>query len=232
MTSAAEPTTKARVPLNRERVLRAAIELADGEGIDALTMRRLGERLGVEAMSLYNHVANKDDLLTGIVDTIMTEINERVAEVDPPASPDDWKRAMRERILTARRVLLDHPWAPGLIEAHAEMTPMLIAYFDGLLGILRVGGMSWDLAHHGMHALGSRALGFTQELFVPDDDTSDEMTALMIEQMAGTFPHIAGMLREIAHEPGEDSLGWCDDQSEFVFGLDLLLDGLDRMRES
>ena len=233
MTTAAE-TSEIRIPLNRERVLAAAISLADREGLEALTMRRLGQELGVEAMSLYNHVSNKEDLLGGVVDTIVDEINTQAREVPQPETADAWKRSMRDRIATAREVMIRHPWATGVIETRTEMSPTLIAYFDELLGTFVAGGFSFDLAHHAMHALGSRALGFTQELFVPDedDDTSDGMTAAAIEQMAAAYPNIAGMLREISHDPNEDSLGWCDDQTEFFFGLDLILDGLDRLRES
>jgi AcrR family transcriptional regulator len=231
--TASTKTTETRIPLSRRRVLEAAIDLADREGIEALTMRRLGQELGVEAMSLYNHVANKEDLLDGVVETLIIEIDRRVIEIDPPANTDDWKRAMRERILTARSVLLRHPWAPGVIESRTEMHPPLIGYFDGLLGVFVAGGFTFDVAHHAMHALGSRALGFTQELFVPDDDgASAEMTTEMIIQMASVYPNIAGMLEVISHDPTEDSLGWCDDETEFTFGLDLILDGLDRLRTS
>ena len=224
-------STKAtRTPLSRDRVLTAAIALADDAGIEAVTMRRLGQELGVEAMSLYNHVANKDDLMNGMVEHLIVEINTRAAEISPVATQDDWKRAMRDRIMAARSVMLQHPWAPGVLESRTEMMPAIIAYFDDLLGIMRSGGFSWDLGHHAMHALGSRALGFTQELFAPADD-DDEPSAHEIEQMVAMFPNIGGMLQNVAHDPAEDSLGWCDDQTEFIFGLDLLLDGLDRLRD-
>lgn len=230
MSTTTEPRTTGRTPLNRDRVLRAAIALADDAGIEAVTMRRLGQELGVEAMSLYNHVANKDDLMTGMLEALMVEIDEATADVVPPANPDDWKRAMRQRIMGARSVMLRHPWAPGVFESRTEMLPPVVAHFDDLLGIMRTGGFSWDLGHHAMHALGSRALGFTQELFVPADD-DDEPSPVEVEQLKAAFPNIGGMLEAVAHDPDEDSLGWCDDQTEFIFGLDLLLDGLDRLRE-
>lgn len=223
-------TKTTRTPLSRDRVLTAGIALADDAGIEAVTMRRLGQELGVEAMSLYNHVANKDDLMNGMIEHLIVEINARASAIPPVATQDDWKRAMRDRILAARSVMLEHPWAPGVLESRTEMMPAIIAYFDDLLGIMRSGGFSWDLGHHAMHALGSRALGFTQELFVPADD-DDEPSALEIEQMVAMFPNIGGMLQNVAHDPDEDSLGWCDDQTEFIFGLDLLLDGLDRLRD-
>lgn len=231
MTASTQPTTETRIPLNRERVLTAAVHLADREGIEALTMRHLGQELGVEAMSLYNHIANKEDLLDGVVEMLVAEINERVASVPPVVDADDWKRAMRERILIARSVLVSHSWAPSVIESRTGMTPTLIGYYDALLGLLLEGGFSYDLGHHAMHALGSRALGFTQELFAPDEGRSPTMTGESLRQMATTFPNIAGMMQVIAHDPAEDSLGWCDDQTEFIFGLDLLLNGLDALRK-
>lgn len=218
-----------RRPLNRDRVLDAAVEFADREGIDALSMRRLGQDLGVEAMSLYNHVANKEDLLNGIVDKLMIEVQARCVDLEPPASPEDWKRAVRDRITIARSVMVNHPWAPRVIETRTEMSPSLIGYFDAILGEMRAGGFSYDLAHHAMHALGSRAIGFTQELFEPETEEDERAGAAMLEQMADVFPNLIGMINEIAHDPEEDSIGWCDDQTEFFFALDLLLDGLERL---
>lgn len=229
MTAATDTASGVRMPLNRDRVLEAAVALADDAGMGAVTMRRLGQSLGVEAMSLYNHVANKDDLMDGMLERVMREVADGNSDTAPPRSPDDWKRAIRERIMGARTVMLRHPWAPGVFETRTEMLPSVLAYHDELLGIMRAGGFSWDLAHHAMHALGSRALGFTQELFVPADDA--DPSPLRIEHLMTTFPNIGGMLAEISHDPDEDSLGWCDDQTEFVFGLDLLLDGLDGMRD-
>ncbi len=229
MTASADTARDVRAPLNRERVLVAAVDLADESGIGAVTMRRLGQSLGVEAMSLYNHVANKDDLMVGMIDRVMAEIAAQASDTIPPASADDWKRAVRELIMGARSVMLRHPWAPAVFETRTEMIPSVLAYHDELLGFMRAGGFSWDLAHHAMHTLGSRALGFTQELFAPGDDDEDP-SPLRIEQLMVAFPNIGGMLAEISHDPGEESLGWCDDQTEFIFGLDLLLDGLDRLR--
>jgi hypothetical protein len=110
------------------------------------------------------------------------------------------------------------------------MSPAVLHYFDGLLGVMRNGGFSYDLSHHALHALGSRALGFTQELFNPGDEPADEESMAAIETMAGSLPHLAGMLAEVVHDDPDSTLGWCDDQAEFEFGLDLILDGLDRMR--
>jgi AcrR family transcriptional regulator len=225
-----DPATERRTPLSRARVLRAAVDLADREGLDALTMRRLAQELRVEAMSLYHHLANKDAILDGAVEVVVDEIVEAVEHVDAPSPAVDWRAAMRGRILAAREVLLRHPWAPRVLETRTTMSPSIVGYFDGLLGIFRAAGFSYGLAHHAMHALGSRALGFTQELFEPDEPDAGDETLAMLEQMADRFPHIVGMMSEVAHDDVDATLGWCDDQFEFEFGLDLILDGLERRR--
>jgi AcrR family transcriptional regulator len=229
-TAAGTTTVEARIPLSKERVLRAAIAVADQGGIDSLTMRKLAQELGVEAMSLYYHVANKDQVLDGVVEVIVTEISGLISEIDEPAGPDDWKAVMRQRILAARGVLLRHPWAPEVIEARTTMSPSIITYFESLLGVFLAGGFSYDLAHHALHALGSRALGFSQELFKPDSAAGAAASSAMFEQMASRLPNLVGMMSEIAHDDPDSTLGWCDDQTEFEFGLDLILDGLDGLR--
>ena len=233
MRARSEPISAARAPLNRERVLRAAAALADDGGIESLTMRRLAEKLGAEAMSLYYHVANKEAVLDGVVEVILDEINEAVMSIDRPSAEDGWRTAVRNRILAAREVLLCHPWAPAVIESRATVSPAAMRYYDGLLGLFREGGLSYDLAHHALHALGSRALGFTQELFEPDDpEAGDEDAMVMLEQMADRFPHLVGMVAEISHNDPDSTLGWCDDQFEFEFALDLILDGFERLRQT
>jgi len=229
VTAQAEPTSGARIPLSRDRVLRAAVKVADEGGVEAITMRRLADELGAEAMSLYYHVARKEDILGGIVDVIAQEINDAVGQIRGPSEAAGWKTAARQRILSARQVFLRHPWAPGLFERHASTSPAVLRYYDALLGLMRDGGFSYDLAHHALHALGSRALGFSQEMFDPGDGAADEEAAAL-DALAGQFPHLAGMMAEIAHDDPDSTLGWCDDQTEFEFGLDLILDGLDRMR--
>jgi AcrR family transcriptional regulator len=224
----AEPQAAKRAPLTRERVLRAAVELADEHGIEALTMRGLGQAVGVEAMSLYNHVANKEAILDGVVEVVVGEVLEAVEGLDPPSDPADWKPAARRRILAAREVFLRHRWAPGVLESRKEMPPGALRYYDGLLGLMLGGGFSADLAHHAMHALGSRALGFSQELF-EDEDVPAETVSLMAQQMAAEYPNLAEMLKTVTHD-ADTTLGWCDDQFEFEFGLDLILDGLERLR--
>lgn len=225
-------TVGPRIPLSKERVLRAAIAVADHGGIEALTMRKLAQELGVEAMSLYYHVTNKDQVLDGVVDVIIAEVNAAVSGMVVPAGADDWKTAIRTRILAARKILLQHPWAPEVIETRTAMSPSIMSYFEGVLGIFRGGGFSYDLAHHAMHALGSRALGFSQELFKPDnaDPGAEVKSAALFEEMASRLPNLVGMMSEIAHNDPDSTLGWCDDQTEFEFGLDLILDGLDKVR--
>jgi AcrR family transcriptional regulator len=233
MATRARPKTQRRATLSKDRVLRAAVSLADEHGLASLTMRRLAQRLGVEAMSLYYHVADKDQVLDGMVEVVIDEINARADEIDVTSGAAGWKPAVRQRILSAREVLLGHPWAPGLIESRTTMSPAVLRYYDSLAGLLRTGGFSVDLAHHAMHALGSRALGFTQELFSEDNDADvgPEVAAIMVGQLAKEYPHISAIVMGASHD-AESTLGWCDDQFEFEFGLDLILDGLDRRRDT
>ena len=219
-----------RVPLSRERVLRAAVALADERGIEALTMRSLGQELGVEAMSLYNHVANKEAILDGVIELVVGEVVDAVEDVTL-SDPAEWKPLTRRRILAAREVMLRHRWAPKVLESRTQAPAVLMRYYDGLLGLMLRGNFSADLAHHAMHALGSRALGFTQELFEEDDDAPAETVAAMAEQMAPEYPNLAEMLKVVTHD-ADTTLGWCDDQFEFEFSLDLLLDGLERQRDA
>jgi AcrR family transcriptional regulator len=188
-------------------------------------------------MSLYYHVANKDDLLDGVVDVVAREILEAADAVAPwpptdphiPAAGLAWKDAVRRRILAARAVMLRHPWAPQVFETRTAMSPAVVLHHDRLVGLMRGGGLSYDVVHHALHVLGSRALGFTQELFDPGDAGGDDPSA-MLDGFADQVPNLAGMLREVAHTDPDSTLGWCDDQTEFEFGLDLILDGLDRLR--
>ncbi|MBB5078013.1 TetR/AcrR family transcriptional regulator C-terminal domain-containing protein [Nonomuraea endophytica] len=224
-----EADERPRVPLSRRRVLRAAVELADQAGLDALTMRRVAQELGVEPMSLYHHVANKEAILDGVVEMVIGEILGAVEGEEGPDPAGDWQAALRWRILAAREVLLRHKWAPGVIQTRSSISEAAIAYYEGVLGILRAGGFTYDLAHHALHALGSRAMGFTQEMFEPDNP-DDDMDPAMLEQMGMKYPHLAGMMAAIAHEAPETTLSWCDDNTEFSFALDLILEGLERRR--
>ena len=214
-----------RVPLSRERVLGAAVALADDGGVDALSMRKLAQELGVVPMALYKHVSNKDELLDGMVDVV-------VGEIDPPSGGTDWKTAIRRRVLSARSALLRHPWASRVIESRTNPTPTVMEYMDSMIGIFRAGGFSIDLTHHAMHAMGSRLLGFTQELFDDSVDLDPAATAVMVQQMAGKYPHIIEMLVAITHDEASVVGQGCDDQFEFEFALDLMLDGLERLRDT
>lgn len=188
-------------------------------------MRGLAAELGVEAMSLYHHVANKEALLDGLADAVAAEMQDAVAALETTGG---WKHDLRRRILTAREVMLRHPWAPGVFESRTSFGPQIVRYTDALVGLMRSGGMSHDLVHHAMHALGSRAFGFTQELFDPAGSADEDASPELLTQMAAEAPNLVEMLAHIAHDDPGSTLGWCDDQSEFEFGLDLLLDGLER----
>jgi AcrR family transcriptional regulator len=212
-----------RAPLSRDRVLRAAVALADDAGIDSVSMRRLAQELGVVPMALYKHVANKDELLDGMVDVI-------VGEIDPPAHGADWKDAIRQRILSARRSLLRHRWASQVVETRPHATPVVLDYMDSLIGMFRAGGFSVDLTHHVMHALGTRMWGFTQEVFpTPAPPADPAERAAMFDGFAARYPHIIEMATASAHDEESAVGGGCDDQFEFEFALDLLLDGFDRL---
>ncbi|WP_083937191.1 TetR/AcrR family transcriptional regulator [Longispora albida] len=216
--------TETRTALTRERVLRAAIALADEGGIAAVTMRRMAENLGAEAMSLYYHVSNKEDVLDGMVELLGQEINEITSRISGTPDAQGWRAVARQRILAAREVLLRHRWAPGVLATRTSISPSVAKYHDGLIGLMRSDGVSFDLIHHGLHALGSRALGFAQELFDPGNGPVDES---VITAMAPELPNIAAMLAEVAHDDPESTLGWCDDQTEFEFSLDLILEGIE-----
>jgi AcrR family transcriptional regulator len=219
-------TETAKKPLSRDLVLETAVSLVDHEGLGALSMRRLGQELGVEAMSLYHHVANKEALLDGMVDAVVGELNAEVGAGGGAEAERDWAAALRARIITARTVMLRHKWLPAVLESRTSLSAPLVAYYEGVLATLRAGGFSNDLAHHTLHALGSRALGFSQELFDPANGGDAEMSEAEMTAMAEAFPHLAAMMAEVAHEGPDTTIGWCDDQTEFEFGLDVVLDGL------
>jgi AcrR family transcriptional regulator len=203
-------------------VLRGAVTLADEVGIEALSMRRLADELGVVPMALYKHVASKEELLDGMVDVI-------VGEIDPPVAGADWKSAVRRRILSARRSLQRHPWAPGVIESRTSPLPAVLAYLDSMIAMFRGGGFSVDLIHHAMHAMGSRLYGFTQEVFNDSQAADPETSAAVAREMAGVYPHIAEMVRTVYHDQASIVGGGCDDQFEFEFALDILLNGLETL---
>lgn len=208
---------KKRQPLTRERVLDAALAYADEHGIENLSMRKLGELLGVEAMSLYKHVANKDEILDGLVDRV-------AGEIELPSGEGKWKEAMRRRAISAHAVLLRHRWATMLIVSRASAGPCMLRYVDATLGCLRRAGFSFAAADHAWNAIDSYVYGFTlQRLnfpFQPGEYAAAAASYLPFipeEQ----FPHMYGLSKQVAD-------GVHDGVNHMEFGLDLLLDGLER----
>jgi AcrR family transcriptional regulator len=205
----------ARMGLSRERVMEAAVALADASGIEGLTMRKLGVELGVEAMSLYHHVANKEALLDGMTDAVF-------AEIELPEG--EWRAALRARAVSARVVLARHRWAVPLMESRAAPGPATLRHHDAVLGVLRGGGFPVTLAAHAFSLLDSYVYGFAlQEAALPFD-TGEQTAELAQEILAGradAYPHLAELTREHVLAPGYDY------GAEFDFGLDLILDGLD-----
>ena len=213
-----------RLPLTRERVLRTAVRLADESGIEALSMRKLAQALDVVPMALYRHVANKDELLDALVDVV-------ISEIEPPLDGADWKTVIRARILSARRALLRHPWASQVMESRKIPTPVVLEYMDSMIGLFRTGGFSLDLTHHAMHTMGSRMFGFTQEIFNDTTESDPELDAEMFGAMADTYPYIFEIFTAISHDDASTVGPGCDDQFEFEFALDLMLEGLEKLKQ-
>lgn len=209
---------KHRSPLSKERVFEAAVRVADQRGTPAVTMRNVAEQLGVEAMSLYHHVANKDEIIDGIVDRVFSEI-------ELPVDEPDWKQAMRHRAASARTVLSRHIWALGLLDSRPNPGPAVLRHHDWVIGCLRGAGLSIAMAAHALSLIDSYIYGFVlQESSLPFD-TSQELEAVaatMLQQMSGEYPHLTEMITDHALRPGYD---YAD---EFAFGLELILDGLGR----
>jgi AcrR family transcriptional regulator len=213
--------TEARRPLSRERILQAALQLADEGGLDALSMRKLGQALGFEAMSLYNHVANKDDVIDGILDLVL-------AEGEPPSPSGDWDAAVRESAISVHAALRRHPWAPPVVMAPGRIRPARLRYMDLLLGRLREAGFAAETTYHAYHVLDGHIFGFS--LWEASHSFSDEDVAA---EMAEAFDRL--IPRETypyLREHGEQHLseGPHHDVSAFEYGLDLILDGLRRVR--
>jgi AcrR family transcriptional regulator len=210
-----------RAPLSRESVLAAAIELADERGIDALTMRRLGQQLGVEAMSLYNHVANKDDLLDGIANRVLSG-------VELPAD-GDWKTALRRHAVAEHELFRRHPWACGLALSPARNIPVRVERVEWMLGRLRGAGFSAELAYHGYHALESHTMGFTlwaQGHAITAEDVADLAPTFLREHPPEEYPHLNEHVQQHLAGFGREGPG------AFELVLDLILDGLERLRDS
>lgn len=223
VTESSETGSERREPLSRERVLRAAIVFADEQGIDALSMRKLGRQLGVEAMSLYKHVASKDDLLDGIAELVASEIH-------LPAPNTEWKTAMRDRAISAREVFSRHPWAVGIMEARANPGPASMRYYDTVIGSLRRGGFTVRMASRAFSLMDAYVFGYAaQEINLPFDSTEDvaDIAEAIREQLpANEFPHFTEMILDYVSRPE-----W-NFQEEFEFGLDLILDGLEHHRDA
>ena len=209
--------------LNRERVLHAALDFADEHGLAALSMRKLGDALGVEAMSLYNHVANKSALLDGMVDLVFSEIG-------LPQEGLDWKTAMRERALSARQVLSRRRWAIGLMESRTSPGSATLRHHDAVIGRLREAGFSVALAAHACSVLDSYTYGFAlQEASLPfqTPEETEAVAQTMLESMpANEYPHLTQLTEEHILRPGYEY------GDEFGFGLDLILDGLERIHDA
>lgn len=219
-------TAGTRAPLTRESVLATAVSLADRDGVASLTMRRLAERLGVEAMSLYHHVANKDDILDGMVDAVFSEF-------ELPRADGDWKAGLRRRSVSARAVLARHPWAVGLLESRRNPGPATLRHHDTVVGTLRTAGFTVAGAAHAFSVLDSYVYGFAmQETALPFDtsgasgDIEDVAAGILAAMPAGVYPHLTEMMRQYVLRPG---YAYAD---EFEPGLDLVLDGLERFRDA
>ena len=223
MATRTEQSAAPRTPLSRERVLRAAVDLADKGGVESLSMRKLAQELGVEAMSLYRHVRNKGDIVDGMVDLVFDEFG-------LPPQGVDWKTAMRQRAITAREVLARHPWSIELMESRRRPGPATLRHHDAVLGCLREAGFSIAMAAHAYSVLDSYIYGFAlQQASLPFKSTEEvvEVADNMLGQFpADVYPHLAEIIVQHALRPGYD---YAD---EFEFGLDLILDGLERVRDT
>ncbi|MFC4126328.1 TetR/AcrR family transcriptional regulator [Nocardia rhizosphaerae] len=213
--------SKTRIPLTRARVLDAGVALADADGIAAVTMRKLGSTLGVEAMALYNHIANKDDLLDGMLDHIADEIEFPTSEPGP-----NWRLHTRRRAVSAHTVLLRHPWAAAMWTARLDLGPARMRYMDRALRSLREAGFTGDLLDRTYHAIENHIVGHAmQALGLPLDPT--DLAELGARYLRGfpteQYPDLAAHIRHHLDHPGGGD--------EFSFALDLLLDGLERLRD-
>lgn len=222
MTTQTRRPPQRRLPLTRERVLDAAMKLADQSGLEGLSMRKLGQALGVEAMALYYHFANKERVLDGIVDLVF-------AEIDLPAIGADWKIAMRQRAISVRDALLRHRWAIGLMESRTNPGPANLRHHDAVIGCLRAAGFDMAATATAYSLLDSYIYGFAMtKMNLPFEDTSDivEMSESMLAPFPpGEYQNLADFITEHAMKPGYDY------GNEFEYGLDVILDGLEPVRD-
>jgi AcrR family transcriptional regulator len=218
----AHTSASRRTPLTRERVLQAAVALADERGVEELTMRKLAKELGVEAMSLYNHVANKDDLLDGMVDIVF-------GEIEPPAADGEWKAELRKRGVSTREALNRHRWAVGLMEGRGSHGRANLRVHDAVLGCLRAAGFSVEMTVHAYSVQDAYIYGFALQERDMSSETPEDFAAEAQRQMRdyeallGDYPHLVEVVGGYVAESGYDY------DAEFLFGLDVILDGLDRL---
>ena len=219
-------TTKTRKPgkprtLTRERVLRTAVAVADERGLEALTMRKLAKELDVEAMSLYNHVANKGDLLDGMIDVVFSEI-------EPPAAGGDWKAELRKRAMSTRAALMRHRWAVGEMEGRTGHGPSSLRVHDAVLGCLRAAGFSVEMTVHGMSMQDAYIYGFALQQTDMTPQTAEDFAAVAQQQMVDYAEALADYPNLVEVVGGYVAKVGYDYESEFLFGLNVILDGLER----
>lgn len=218
-----------RAPLNRDRVLHAALSMVDDGGVESLSMRKLGQALGVEAMALYNHVANKEDILAGITDVVM-------AEIELPSTEEEWQPAVWRFAVSAHVTLVRHPWACNFIMLSTSVFPARMRYMESLLRCLREAGFSPEAASHAYHAIDSHILGFTLWQLghrmsgdAPQITNTTELAAFMATLVPTFSPSEYPYLLEHAEVHFQES---DEEEGEFEFGLRLILDGLSRLRQA
>jgi AcrR family transcriptional regulator len=212
-------TPRERAPLSRDRVLRGAVAIADAGGIATLTIRSLAHKLGVKPMSVYHHIANKDEILDGIVDLVF-------GEIELPSTAGDWRSEIRRRAASARAVLRRHSWAIGLLESRTTPGPATLRHHDAVIGTLREAGFSVEMTAHAYALLDSYVYGFAlQEAALPfkgPDSVGDIAEPMLQRFPAGEYPHLVEMATEYILQPGYDF------GDEFEFGLNVILDALSR----
>jgi AcrR family transcriptional regulator len=210
-----------RAPLSKERIVQAAVALAAADGFDACSIRKLAEQLGAAPMALYRHVANKEDLLDGMVDVVF-------GEMYPPVIGGDWKSELRRRGISARAALKRHPWAVGLMETRIHPGPLSAVHHNATMGCLREAGFPFREAVHAYNLLDSYTYGFAlQEQTIPFEtpEESAEMAATTVGQRGDEYPYLA----EVVLELGKRGYDYTE---EFEFGLDFILDGLERFKQT
>ena len=211
--------------LSRERVLRTAVEYADRHGLGALSMRKLADELGAGAMSLYHYVPNKTDLIDGMIDIVFSEI-------ELPSPEDEWKTAMRKRAVSTREALARHPWAIGEMEGRSTHGPSNLRLHDAVLGCLRAAGFSLAMTVHAYSVQDAYIYGFALQQSDMTPETSEDFAAVAAQQMVdyqavlGDYPNLVEVVGGHVAKAGYDYA------SEFLFGLDLILDGLDQLRSA